>query len=86
MRLNPRLIMEKLDDGSSVLLDPEIEEIMILNRSGTIALITALNNETETALEKYLKEIDVSLSDQYLEDYNLFMLQLHDDKIILEDE
>lgn len=41
MRINPELIIETLEDGSALLLDPTAERVFLLNKTGREILQTA---------------------------------------------
>ena len=85
MKISPKIVIEKLDDGSAVLLNIEKEMVYILNETGYLVLDTATNCEKKRAQENYFNRLNISVSDEYLSDYNCCLEQLKANDILLEE-
>ena len=86
MRINKNFVVEKLDEGTAILLNPSNETIFILNRTGHFVLTTADDCERELAKARYFDRTKLPLTEDYINDYCCFLDQLIENCIIVEDQ
>ena len=84
MKINEKFVIEKLDDGGAILLEPVEEVIYILNNTGYIVLSTAVGCDLQTAMDRYFEKISYSVDDESKKDYDMCLQQLIENGILLE--
>ncbi len=85
MKTNNNFVIERLDDGSVVLLNPEKEVIYILNTLGGLVLETSSNGNFDCAKKNYFDKAKLPLTEEYSKDYDCCVNQLIESGILLED-